>query len=191
MSRTFRPILVLTLVVTFVTPLPLLAQQISSTEGQQTSQIAGTIRSADGKPVPGVRVMVYHLSTEQLFTSEPTNNGGGFSVQDLPYGYFDVAVETPEGVYVADQVVNLPPSGKVSATLQLAPYADTGAEPPREFSGTDLESVGWARVKEKARGKAFWKSTAGIAILAGVGGIALLALALSGGDESSASPSQP
>jgi hypothetical protein len=191
MNRDPRRILSLVVLATLLSPVQLLAQQLSASQSQNTSQLSGSIRSADGKAIPGVKVLVYHLSTEQLFTSEPTGSGGDYKILELPYGYFDVAVETPEGVYVADQVVNLPPSGKLSASLQLAPYADTGAQSPREFSGSNLESVGWARVNEKARGKAFWKSTAGIAILAGVGGVALLALALTSDDESDSSPIAP
>jgi len=164
-----------------------MAKETGSLQGN--SEFVGKIQSADGKAVEGARVLVYHLSTEALFTSEPTGRGGDFKLSELPYGYFDVAVETPEGIYVADQVVNLPPSGKATASLSLTQFEDAGARPPREFSGSEIQSVGWARVKEKLRGKAFWKSTAGIAILAGAGGVALLALASSGGgDDSPASP---
>lgn len=170
------------------------AQQLAKDDGevQGNSEFRGKIEGADGKAVEGARVLVYHLSTEELFTSEPTGGNGDFKLTELPYGYFDVAVETPEGVFVADQVINLPPSGKATASLKLTPFQDAGSRPPREFSGSDAQSVGWARVDEKLRGKAFWKSTAGIAIIAGVGAAALLALAATGNnDESPASPTAP
>jgi len=164
-----------------------IAQQTSEGEAAGSSVIVGKIEAADGKPAQGVRVLVYHLSTEKLYTSEPTGKNGEYRFEDLPYGYFDVAVETPEGVFVADQVCNLPPSTKIAAQLVLTPFDDTEARPPREFTGSDLASIGWARVKEKPRGADFWKSTKGIAILAGLGGVALLALASSGGESSASS----
>lgn len=188
----FRRFLVGLTILACLWPVGVPAQQMAKEQGdlQGNSEFAGKIQAADGKSVEGARVLIYHLSTEKLFTSEPASRGGDFKLSELPYGYFDVAVETPEGIYVADQVVNLPPSGKAVATLSLTPFEDSGARPPREFSGSETESVGWARVKEKVRGAAFWKSTTGIAILAGVGGAALLALALSG-DDGGDSPASP
>jgi len=192
--KIFRRFTVTVTILVFLWPGIAPAQQLAKEEGEVlgNSEFLGKIQSVEGKGVEGARVLIYHLSTEELFTSEPTGRGGDFKLVDLPYGYFDVAVETPEGIYVADQVINLPPSGKATASLALSEFEDAGSRPPREFSGSDAESVGWARVKEKLRGKAFWKSTAGIAIIAGVGGVALLALALSGGDdETPASPIVP
>jgi len=189
--REFRRYTVVATILACLWTVSVPAQQMAKEQGEieGNSEFVGKIQSAEGKSVEGARVLVYHLSTEELFTSEPTSRGGDFKFAGLPYGYFDVAVETPEGVYVADQVVNLPPSGKATASLSLTEFEDAGARPPRGFSGSEAESIGWARVKEKVRGKAFWKSTAGIAILAGVGGAALLALAASGGsDDSPASP---
>ena len=187
--KIFRRYLVVATILGCLWPAGASAQQLAKQEGpiQGNSEFIGKIKSAAGKSIAGARVLVYHLSTEELFTSEPCGKGGDFKLTDLPYGYFDVAVETPEGIFVADQVINLPPSGKATASLNLTEFEDAGSRPPREFSGSDAESVGWARVNEKLRGKAFWKSTGGIAIIAGVGGVALLALALSGGDDSPAS----
>ena len=60
------------------------------------------------------------------------------------------------------------------------------------FPGSDLEPVGVAVVSEKATGREFWRGPKGIAILAGLGGAALLAFAAGGGnDEPTASPSSP
>jgi len=190
----FRRIAVVVTILAVLWPVTATAQQLAKEEGEISgnSEFLGKIQSAEGKGVEGARVLIYHLSTEELFSSEPTGRGGDFKLTDLPYGYFDVAVETPEGIFVADQVINLPPSGKATASLSLTEFEDAGSRPPREFSGSDAESIGWARVKEKLRGKAFWKSTAGIAILAGVGGVALLALAAGGNDdETPASPTVP
>ena len=190
--KRFRRSLVVATILACLWPVGVSAQQMGKEEGeiQGNSEFVGKVKLVDGQSVEGAEVLVYHLSTEKLFTSEPVGRGGDFKFTDLPYGYFDVAVETADGIFVADQVVNLPPSGKAKASLSLTPFEDAGARPPREFSGSTTESIGWARIDEKLRGGAFWKSTAGIAILAGVGGVALLALAASGGsdDDSPASP---
>ena len=63
---------------------------------------------------------------------------------------------------------------------------------PVTVPGSELEPVGVAVVREKETGREFWRGPKGIAILAGLGGAALLALAAGGGnDETTASPSDP
>lgn len=150
-----------------------------------TSSLVAKIVGTDGKPLEGVRLLAYHLSSERLYTSEPTKKNGECAMHDLPYGYHDLAVETPDGLYVSTQVVNIPPDSTAAVVLSL--LAGGGAESaPRSYPGSEIETVGMARLVEKLRGRAFWKSPRGIAVLAGSGGLLLLLLAGGGGGGDSA-----
>jgi hypothetical protein len=148
-----------------------------------TGKIAGKLLDADGKKLPNSRVLAFHLSSSRLFTSEPTGKGGEFRILELPYGYYDLAIETPEGLFVADRVVNLAPAGTVLVILTVVPFgpADTGR--PREHPASDLEPVGLAQMRKKLRGREFWRSPKGVAIITGIGGAALLGLASGKDDE--------
>jgi len=158
------------------------------------SSLLGKIESFDGKPMPGVRVLAYHLSSEAVYRSELTGSKGDYEIEGLPFGYFDLAVETDAGLFVANQVVNVAPAGKTSVSMTLATSAQAAAgDPPaRVFPGASQEPSGVAAVSEKASGRDFWRSPKGVAIIAGGGALVLLAIA--GGSSSSndnASPSSP
>ncbi|HXV76836.1 MAG TPA: carboxypeptidase-like regulatory domain-containing protein [Candidatus Polarisedimenticolaceae bacterium] len=154
-------------------------------------QLVGQVSTPSGTAVSGATVVAYHLSSESVFRSADTDAKGRFKIAALPYGYFDIAVQTGDGLYVADQVVNVPPAGKASLTMTL--YAGAAdQEAPRGFAGIDQAPSGVARVESKASAGQFWKSAKGVAILGGIGGAALLAIALSSDedeDEISVSPS--
>jgi hypothetical protein len=171
-------------------PVPL-AQE---TAAAGSSELSGRILSyPDGAEVAGATLLAYHLSTEQLFTSDPTSGGGQYSLTGMPYGYFDLAVETAEGIFVADQVVNIAPSATSVLTLTLVPFgagAQGSVADRRSFPGTEDDPIGVARVEEKLRGADFWSSKKGVALLAGGGGVLLLFLA-GGGSSGSRSPSSP
>ena len=170
-------------------PAAVAAEEPTGTAG--TARLLGGVTDASGKAAPGCTVMAYHLSSAQTFSSAPTDARGHFELTGLPYGYFDVAVKSPDGLFVASEVVNVPPGGKVSVTMTLVPGTAGSAE-PRGFAGLDERAVGVAEIGKRQSGGAFLKSPTGLAILGGVGGAALLALALSGGDdEEPASPSNP
>jgi hypothetical protein len=153
-----------------------------------TAVLNGKVLGLDGSTLDGATVVAYHLSTERVFRSSASGSGGEFRITDLPYGYYDIAVETPQGLYVG-QVVNVPPAGKVVATLRLGPFTGADAAEQRAFRGSDTPAVGVARLDERASGTAFWRSPKGVAILAGAGGAVLLALAA--GDDPPASTSEP
>ena len=183
-------------IVTFVALAGLLLPLTPAQQGQEPattadgrSQLTGRVVRADGTAMGGATVVAYHLASERVFESAPTDAKGRYSLTGLPYGYFDVAVRTGDGLFVADVVVNVPPSGKSVVALQLG-LGRAGQTEPRPFPGTDETPVGVASIARKAGGGQFWRSPKGIGILAGVGGAALLAIA-SGDDDSVASPSNP
>jgi hypothetical protein len=155
------------------------AQEEELPAGQ--AQLRGSISALDGSSVAGSTIIAYHLSSERVYKSTPIEASGSFSIADLPYGYYDVAVQSTNGLFVADQVVNLPPSGKVSLNMTLS-RGGTDESAPRGFPGADEAPVGVAMIDQKDKG-AFWKSAGGIAIIAGAGAVLLAAIALSGGDD--------
>lgn len=154
------------------------------------SQIRGKVLGADGRPAGGVEVLAYHLATEETFTAT-TNGKGEFTLPELPYGYFDMAVRTGEGLYVADQVANVSPTGKNMVEFRLQTFSASTQADRRAFPGADATPVGLARVLDQRMvGESFWRSPKGISILSGGGALVLLAFT-GGGSEPSASPFIP
>ena len=155
------------------------------------SKLAGKIVRADGRTVvSGAMVRAYHLSSEQVFTTA-TGSKGEYEFTGMPYGYFDVAVETSEGLFVADQVINLPPAGKAVLSMTISTASGSQADLARDFPGAEQEPVGVASVQQKLTGREFWRSPKGVGLIAGLGGAALLAIASGGGSSGSSSPSTP
>ncbi len=156
-----------------------------------TASIVGKVLAADGKSAARqVRVLAYHLSSERTFTSEPSNRKGEVQITGLPFGYYDLAVETPEGLFVANRVLNVAPASKSEAIFILRPYRGAAVSEARNYPGYDQLSQGEARYREKAHGRAFWRSPRGVAVLAGVGSAALLAI-VSSSDPVTATPIFP
>ena len=170
---------------------PLWAQHApANIEG--TSKIKGKILDPEGKGrIRGARVLAFHLSSAQLFASETTDRGGGFEIRGLPYGYYDLAVEASDGLYPASQVINVPPSGAATLVLTLASYEPATARFARKFPTQDVEPSGLAEVRRKLRGREYWRSPGGVAILSGMGGVALLALAAGSSPEVAATTTTP
>jgi len=166
-----------------------LAQEEEGDEAQAgTSRLLGRVSAPDGSALIGATIIAYHLSTEKVYRSGPTDGKGGFEITGLPYGYFDLAVETEEGLFVADQVVNVPPAGKASVTMNLM-RGGTDESAPRGFLGAEDPPSGIAHVGTDKDKKGFWGRPLGIAVIA-AGGVGLLLIATGGDDNKPASPSE-
>jgi hypothetical protein len=171
------------------TLLPLVVALLGLLSGAlaQEGRISGKVISlVDKSDVVGATVLAYQISTEQVIRSSPTDSGGKFSIRDLAAGYYDLAIETPDGLFVADQIVNVPPAGKATINVGVVPdnapiLAQTGV---RSYPGSADASAGMMQISERLTGSKFWKSPKGVAILSSAGGAALLALAISGKDDS-------
>jgi hypothetical protein len=156
-------------------------------------RLGGRVLGKDARtPVTGATVRAANLRTGTSVASAPTDAKGGFAIEGLPYGYVDLVVETAEGSYTASQVLNVPPDGRLQVTLALTrteelPQGWWSGRAPRPAEGSAAPPIGVAVVQEEGRG--FFRSRKGIAVLAGAGAVALLALS-GGGGESPASPSQ-
>ena len=116
-----------------------------------------------GRPVAGATVLAYHLSSEEVFDPAATDAQGASTRlgRSARTATSMLRSRRRRGLYVADQVVNVPPSGKTVLTLILYPYTRPDAEEARSFPGTDADPVGVARVEEKPKGADFWKSGPG------------------------------
>ena len=154
------------------------------------SEIRGKVLGTDGRPAAGAEVLAYHLATEEIFPAT-TDGKGKFTLTDLPYGYFDMAVRSADGLYVADQVANVSPTGKNIVEFRLQTFSASTQADRRAFPGAEEVPVGLARViDQRMVGESFWRSAKGISILAGGGALALLAFT-GGGGEPTASPFIP
>jgi hypothetical protein len=151
-----------------------------------TSTIAGTVLDANGKKIAGARVHAYHLSSAKLFASSPTQGNGKYKIEGVPYGYYDLAVETPDGLYVASRVVNVAPASTSAAIFTVVPYQPSTQGVARKHPVSDEDPRGLAKLHQKAKGRDFWRSPKGVAILGGTAAAGLLAIA-SGSDSESVS----
>lgn len=170
------------------------ATPVEPAAAPETSRIEGRIVRADGKtPAQGAVVRAFHLDTGKTYSSQPAGRRGEFEISGLPYGYLDLTVETPEGVYLGNIVVNVPPGGSVAVRLTLTTDS-RGPEQrwaePAPPGGVENHAAGVAEVRTRPRGREYWKSPAGLAIIGGSASAILLAIAASGDDEE-ASPSTP
>lgn len=171
------------------------AEQVAPTG---LGRVKAKVVASDGKtPVSGATLRAFHLDSNQVFTSAPSGPSGECELAGVTYGYLDLSVDTPEGAFVGNQVVNLAPSGTVAIFLKLTKYGERPPEwwtshQPREVPGTTTPAKGVAEIRLKSGGRGFWTRPAGIAII--VGGTAAVLLAASSGSSSSSStvsPSKP
>jgi len=159
--------------------------------GGGKSELSGTVVAPDGdQPVAGATVVLLELATGAVTRSTPTSAKGRFEIVGLGLGYYEISVETPDGVYVGSRIVDVAPSTKEKITVTLAPLDAAAAADATARLPAGAGSVGGeARVGERTTGRDFWKSPKGIAILAGGGTAILLWLATSGNSkETLASP---
>jgi hypothetical protein len=194
-----RRFIVCALVVSLVAPLAALADEGTAAAAPPgTGRVKARVFGSNGKtPVAGAILHAYHLDSGKVYSSSPATGKGDCELKGLPYGYLDIAIETKEGTFVGNQVVNVPPDGTVTISLTLTKYAERtpawwSGKTPRQVPGTRNESQGIAELNMKSRGQAFWTSPGGLAIIGGATGLVLLALTgQGGGSSSSVSPSSP
>jgi hypothetical protein len=164
-----------------------------------SARFEGRVLRSDGKtPVETAVIRACYLEDGRSYSSNPTGPKGQFSIGELPSGYADVVVETPQGIFVVNQVLQFLPGEKEAAELVLTLYTERPAEwwgkqEKRQVPCASGESTGSADIRtQNGSSAAFLKSPAGITVLAAAGA-ALILLAVAGGDddETSASPSQP
>ncbi len=154
-----------------------------SSEETGRSTLAGTVEHADTQAaVPNAEVLAFRLEDQQIYRVA-TKANGSFVFEGLPYGYYDLAVQVGEDIYPAGDVINLTPRGKIVVTLRLIAREDRPDDfwneyRTRSFLGETSETDGIARLQLKRKGRDFWRTGKGIAILSTIGGATLLAIAV-------------
>jgi len=152
------------------------------------SGIVGKIVSGGAAQESGT-VLAYHLATGEVFRGE-LGPKGEFSIPGLESGYYDIAVETTDGLYVANQVVNAPPGGTASVKYDLTTSVALG-EGPRPFPGSDQQASGIARLTSGGPKGGAGMSGKKVATWGTAGGIAAVLLLSGGSSGGSSSPSNP
>lgn len=157
--------------------------------------VEGRVLAGEGKgTISGAVVKAYPLDGGEPLIAPATGSKGAFALRGLPFGYYDLVVEAEGATYVGNQVINVAPSSKIEVDVRLTRYAEksaswwAGREQRRLPGGGNAD--GLAEIRQTLRGKEFWKSPKGLAIVGGIGAAALLAIASSGGG-SNASASTP
>lgn len=158
----------------------------SRTAPAPQSGIRGKVVRADGLPVRGAVVHASSLQTGEEIVSTPTDHRGEFEISGMPHGYYDLAVETDEGLFAGNRVVNVPPAGFGVIELRVA-----ATTTDVDNSAYGNRAVGRATVERKLNRREFWRSPKGVGLLAGIGGAGLLALAAGGGSNRRETPASP
>ena len=182
MRKFLRPAFALLLLLTI--PQQAVRAQYTQPGMRGTGKLQGKLIDTEGRKLRGARILAYHLSSAALYTSEPTGGDGKYRVTEMVHGYYDVAVETSDGeIYLADRVVNMPPSGSLAVILTLAAFEPTTAPLARKHPGSEQDPSGMAELERKPKGREFWRSPKGVAIIGGLAGVALIAIATSSDPE--------
>jgi len=173
------------------------------------AEIQGSIFAADGlTAVSGVSVKAANLETRQVYTSGATSQDGAYKLTGLPDGTYDLAVQTGDGLYVADVLVEAKSSQPTLVSLALSPQLaaaapeDEGEEQPGEEEQTEMseeeaeettpaETPEPEQKKKKKKGPGFWRSPTGAAIVIVVGAGLVGAAANSVADDSSTNSITP
>ncbi|HET6374030.1 MAG TPA: carboxypeptidase-like regulatory domain-containing protein [Candidatus Polarisedimenticolia bacterium] len=164
-----------------------------------TAGIRGNVVRADGlTAVAGVSVKAANMGTKTVYSSPPTGKDGVYSLSNLPPGTYDLAVETPQGLYPSDSFIDAATGRWTIVSLSLRGVEDPPAPPPENPPAADPnapaaepekpkeegkkdeappEPQPQDQKKKKKKGSSFWKSPGGAAIAIVVGGVLIGAAA--------------
>lgn len=161
----------------------------------RTGRIQGkVVDSATGRGMPQVVVHAYHIDSQAVFSSEKTRDNGRYRIEGVPLGWHELYVETSDGLFLGNQVVNVPPKAEVDVDLTVTRFADRPISwqvgKRRAIPGQDEPAVGEARLDRTARGKSFWKTPLGIALVSAGGALVIFAVVVSE-DDSNEPPASP
>jgi len=88
------------------------------------AEIRGSVLAADGlTAMRGVSVKAANMQTSEIYTSSPTGDNGAYKLTGLPAGSYDLAVETSQGLYAADMLIDAGAGSRTIVSLALKPGA--------------------------------------------------------------------
>lgn len=184
---------------------------MGATSQPQLAEIRGIVLAADGlTAIVGVSVKAANMQTRHVYTSPPTNENGTYRLDSLPPGSYDLAVETPQGLYAGDLLVDTSAGKRTMVSLALKPgvqqqgqegQQDQPSEPPKGDDKKTEEGKKDEGKKEeqpaqpepqqqskKKKGGGFWRSPGGAAIAIVVGAVLVGAAANSAAGNSNEEP---
>ncbi len=145
-----------------------------------TGRIEGRILMPDGKtPAAGAVLTAIHLVSGRTFPAGPTSESGSYRIDNLPYGYFEFAVESGGTLFAVTRPLDLPPGLAKTMEVRLSdggppPAGTENLENGLVLTGFDRRATAVAVPLGSDKDSSRWtkKKTAFI------GGAALLALLL-------------
>jgi hypothetical protein len=210
-DRIVAALLTVTLAGTWI-PSTALASTTLVAPSARAAEIRGSILGADGlTTIAGVTVKAAHMATHQIYTSNLTGTDGTYKLSDLPAGSYDLAVQTPQGLFAADALVEAKEGRRTTVSLairadrqdpppQPPPDAPKEGEKPPEQKPDEKKPEEGKKEGEKPpepqaekppkKGGGFWRSPAGaaIAIVAGAVLVGVAASSAVGDDEADDEP---
>jgi hypothetical protein len=179
---TLRPLsCLLALLVALLPAQPLLGAEAEE-EPQEgslaTSSLELTVRSAEGKPLEGVEVVMDRLRGDEPPVRGETGADGQLVMDGLVYGNYRLAFRYGDRAFPANRVLNLRPGREQEAEFTLEGFSPEdrrlGLEPGDPVPLLDEPAAGVAHLTEKTgpSGWAWLTTGKGVAVL--VGGGALL-----------------
>ncbi len=162
------------------------------------TSISGQVLGPAGvTPIPQAQVTFYNLATGMTYRSDPAGPEGRYALADLAPGRYDVAVETPRGLWLVDRPITLH-EGEVrtfSFALRERAYWEGADAPTPRSTPLGDNVVGTAVILEEERNRGAPPGRARkLALIGTASGVGILALALLAGDDDEnpqASPSAP
>lgn len=141
--------------------------------------IAGIILDPSGKPAFGFKAVVIDTATNTKYTSSPTDAAGNYAIQ-VPVGgrYKLESVIADDGITKLT-VQDVPPVSVLAAGTTSLNVRFTETPAPGTQTATTEEEE-----KKKKKGALPWYQRPGPIVGMVLGGVAIAALALSGGDSS-------
>ena len=157
-----------------------LAQEAASGQGPTTAGLEGRVFGPDRvTPISGAVVRAVRGDGVQVYSSLPTDAKGNYSISHMSPGSYDIVVEMPDGVFVVEKSLGVTEAKTYGLSLATVPSENVEKRVPS--IDKPVKGYAWTMEAKSPKAGGFWKSPGGIAIIAG-GAIALVALALSGGN---------
>ena len=105
----FRFIKSKALIFTLVSSLLIMIIPLSlSSQESQTGNLTGVVYEEDGKtPVKDAIVTIKNITTNQEFSSQPTNNSGEYEIGNIPVGVYLIGVNVDKEKYNINALVEI------------------------------------------------------------------------------------
>ena len=177
------PSLRTSVIILVVLALPLASwAPLARAEESEEGRLTGRIFSVDGTPIPDAKVLVLSLETGEERASSRADGAGAYTLSGLARGRYEVAVETPKGVYLVGRSMELGGDSPQMYTFKLKDLspAEAMAMAPRLEKKDKGEKKEGAPVDPSKVGQpTLWVNPLTVVLA----GIAIVSVLYIGGDE--------